>query len=254
MKRVLALLALLFAGAAHAQTTTIPPGATWYWQLSGTVKTGYVGARVYDIDMENALANPAMVQKLKADGHAVICYFSAGTYEAYRSDAKLFPASVKGRKLSGWNEYYVDIRDPTVRSIMQGRMDRSVAAGCHGFEPDVLDAWSNRSGFPITKADEISYIRWLAAEGHARGLLVALKNSPEIVRDLVGDMDFVIAEECFAYSECASYSPFIAAGKAVLAAEYTSYSDTKCKKAAALGFSLVFYNLDLDGKKYRPCP
>lgn len=252
MKRfILALAGLLtMVGAASAQVT-VPPGTTWYWQLSGTIKD-HPEAKLYDIDME--ATNLTQVNSLKGKGHIVICYFSAGTYEAYRSDASKFPKSAIGKKLSGWNESYVDIRDPTVRTIMQARMDAAKAKGCQGFEPDVLDAWSNPSGFPITKQDEIDYIKWLGSEGHSRGLLVALKNSPEIIKETVDHTDFVIAEECFAWAECSSYSPFIAAGKAVLSAEYTTYSDKKCSKARALGFSLVFYNLNLDGRKYRPCP
>jgi hypothetical protein len=71
---------------------------------------------------------------------------------------------------------------------------------------------------------------------------------------VVKSMDFAIVEECFKYDDCPSYSPFVRQNKAVLVAEYSSYSANKCARAKQLGLSLAFYNLDLDGRKYRPCP
>lgn len=250
MKWLTIAAGLLLSTAVQAQTK-IPPGTSWYWQLDGKVNTAQP-AKVYDIDMEGATA--ALIQTLHGQGHVVICYFSAGTYESYRSDAAKFPKAAIGQKLAGWDDVYVDIRNPVILQIMQARIDNTKAKGCDGFEPDVLDAFENPSGFPITKADEIAYIQWLAAQAHQRGLAIALKNDPELVANVVGVTDFAIAEECFKYHECASYSPFIKAGKAVLAAEYTTYSAAKCAKAKALGFSLAFYNLGLNGRKYQACP
>jgi hypothetical protein len=248
-----ALLVSLLLGSAHAQTrpTTIPPGTTWYWQLSGKVITSHDTAKVYDIDLEDNSA--ALIKQLRNAGHIVICYFSAGSYESWRSDASQFPRSAIGKKLTGWAEYYVNIRDPSVRKIMQARMDSAKSKGCDGFEPDVLDAFSNDSGFSITNQDEIDYILFLASEGHKRSLLVALKNVPALVPHVVDHMDFAIAEECFELNECASYSPFVLQHKAVLAAEYSATSVNECIKAKEMGFSLVFYGLGLDGQQYEPC-
>jgi hypothetical protein len=235
--------------STHAQ---MPPGTTWYWQLSGKIDTSHSGSRVYDIDLEDSSA--ALIANLHRDGHKVICYFSAGTYEPGRADASKFPKVAIGTKLKGWPEYYVDIRNATIRQIMQARMDAAKAKMCDGFEPDVLDAFENPSGFHITTQDEVDYIHFLAAEGHKRNLLVALKNDPEIVPLVVDAVDFAIAEQCVQYNECSSYTPFIKQGKAVLSAEYSSYSAAKCAKAKSLGFSLVFYNLNLNGRKFIPCP
>ncbi len=176
------------------------------------------GAKLYDIDLEETPAT--QIAELRDAGHLVICYFSAGSYEPWRRDASDFPHSAIGNQLQDWPEYYLDIRDPAVRHIMQARMDRAKRKGCEGFEPDVLDAFANASGFRITKRDEISYIQWLADEGHRRGLLVALKNNPDLVSDVVDSTDFVIAEQCFQYGDCGFYRPFVEHGKAVLLAEY----------------------------------
>jgi hypothetical protein len=246
-------LSLLFGTVqARSLPTPIPAGTKWYWQLSGSVFAGHGAARIYDIDLEDS--SVALISKLRDAGHTVICYFSAGSYEPWRSDASQFPDPAIGRKLPGWPEYYVDIRDPGVRRIMQARIDRATSKGCNGFEPDVLDAFSNDSGFPITDRDEIDYIRFLGNEGHKRGLLVALKNDPALVSDAVDLMDFAIVEECFEHDECSAYSPFVRQNKAVLAAEYAPFSTSKCARAKQLGFSLVFYDLNLDGRRYRPCP
>lgn len=56
------------------------------------------------------------------------------------------------------------------------------------------------------------------------------------------------------YNECSAYSPFITQNKAVLSAEYSNYSSTICTKAANLKLSTAFFNLDLNGNKFLPCP
>lgn len=250
MRAILAAILLLaMAVPAHAQIT---PGTTWYWQLQGTINMSQK-AKVYDIDMEQTSA--ATIAKLKAAGHTVVCYFSAGTYEAYRTDAKAFPKAIIGKKLDDWSDVYIDIRSPLVRPIMSARMDAAKAKGCDGLEPDVMDAWQADSGFPITQADQTTYAKWIASYAHSKGLLVALKNAVELVPAVVSDFDFVIAESCFDYNECGGYSPFINAGKAVLAAEYTRQVKAAwCSKAKTLHLSLAFYGQLLDGKRFATCP
>ncbi len=132
-------------------------------------------------------------------------------------------------------------------------MDMCVAMGFDAVEPDNIDGNANRTGFPLTYNDQLAYNRMLAKEAHARGLAIALKNDTDQVRDLVGDFDFAIVEECFRYKECRAYSPFVEAGKAVLATEYsTNNRDDKCRRARELKFSLIFKNLELD-ERVRYC-
>jgi len=250
MLKALALCAVaLLAGAAAGPA----PLTSWYWQISGTVNTDRT-AKLYDIDGQEASA--ALVSMLHAGGHTVVCYFSAGSWEDWRPDKGDFPKAVIGNPLGGWpGEFYLDVRSQTVRDLMAKRMDAFRAKGCDGLEPDNVDLYSANTGFGITTADSVDYDRWLAAAGHARGMLVALKNSAEVVKQVVPSFDFAIAEECFDYAECGSYSPFIAAGKAVLVAEYTKRVKAAwCAKAAALRMSLAFYNLDLNGRRYLLCP
>ena len=231
---------------------TVAPQTTWYWQLQGTLNTA-VNAKIYDLDLYDS--SVTTIQNLKSSGKLVVCYFSAGSYEDWRSDANLFPQIALGQNLDGWpGEKWLDVRNPDVRKIMAQRMDLAKSKGCDALEPDNVDGYSNKSGFPLTAQDQINYLRYLADQAHSRGLLIALKNSTDLVTSLVDQFDFAVVEECFKYNECEMYSPFIKKGKAVLNAEYTSYSTAVCTKAANLKFSTVFFNLDLNGKVFQPCP
>ncbi len=232
-------------------SAAIAIGTSWFWQLQGTIRTD-ITAKVFDIDLENTSAST--IAALRAKGHTVICYFSAGSYEEWRSDANQFTASALGNNLDGWpGEKWLDIRSQNIRDVMTKRMDLAVSKGCQSLEPDNIDGYSNGSGFNLTMQDQINYNTFLADQAHARGLTIALKNSTDLVNALVDKFDYAIVEECFKYNECSAYSPFIQKGKAVLNAEYSSYSDAICAQAKSLQFSTVFYGLNLDGSKYLPC-
>jgi hypothetical protein len=245
-------LATLLLTVAMPAVAGIPPGASWYWQLSGKINTAET-AKVYDIDGQGNTA--ALIAQLKAAGHIVVCYFDAGGWESYRPDASQFPQSVIGNKMGGWPERYVDIRSPVVRAIETARMKSFQAKKCDGVEPDVMDTWQNKSGFPITQADETDYALFLASTAHSLNLLVALKNVPELVPATVNSFDFSIAEQAFSQNYYKQLEPFIAQGKAVLGAEYqAAINPAWCSEAKAQQMTLAFYNLDLNGKRYLPCP
>lgn len=244
------VVVMFLSASAMAQ---IAPLTTFYWQLQGTIKTGYP-AKVYDIDLFD---NPAsLFASLRNSGKVVICYFSGGTFENWRDDAialKDAHPEVIGRR-NGWpGERWLDVRAQPVRDMMAARMEAARTKGCNGVEPDNVDGYGNNTGFPLTQQDSIDFNNFLASEAHARGLYIALKNSAELAATHAQTHDFAIVEECFRYSECDAYSPFVAAGKAVMAVEYTSFSASKCTRAKNMQFTLGFYNLDLDGKKYQPC-
>ncbi len=230
---------------------SLTPGVNWYWQLQGSINIART-SEVYDIDLYDVSA--ATFASLKQSGHKVICYFSAGTYEDWRSDANMFPAASLGSEVDGWpGEKWIDVRNTTVRQIMAARLDQAKSKGCDGVEPDNVDGYSNGNGLGLTKQDQISFNSYLADQAHARGLVIALKNSTDLVDSLVSKFDFAVVEECFKYNECEAYSPFVKQNKAVLNAEYTKFSSATCDKAKQLGFSTVFYNLDLNGKVFDPC-
>ena len=224
------------------------PGTSWQWQLSGAINTGY-DVTVYDIDLFDTDA--ALIAELQAAGRKVICYFSAGSYEEWRDDAARFPAEAVGETLDGWpDERWLDIRDAMVWQLMRQRLDLAQAKGCDGVEPDNITGYNNDTGFDLTAADQLNFNRFLAAEAHARGLAIGLKNDLEQIPALVGDFDFAVNEECFAYDECEAMLPFIEQGKAVFSAEYEDEfrrnPEPICTRARELGFSTLILPLDLD--------
>ncbi|HEU5059267.1 MAG TPA: endo alpha-1,4 polygalactosaminidase [Kofleriaceae bacterium] len=222
------------------------PGTSWQWQLDGAIDTSYDVA-MYDIDLVETPQR--IIDELKADGRVVVCYFSAGSVESYRPDAGEFPPDAVGMTLDGWpDERWLDTRDPTVRSIMEARLDLAVARGCDGVEPDNVDAYANDSGFPLTAADQLDYNRFIAAAAHARNLSVGLKNDVEQAAALEPDFDWSLDEECFRYHECSELTAFIDAGKAVFHVEYGSSdrADIVCPSTSPLGFSTLIKRLRLD--------
>jgi hypothetical protein len=240
-------------GAAHP---TLTPGMTWQWQLQGEVNAGWDVA-LYDVDLFDTPA--ATIQRLHDDGRVVICYFSAGSYEDWRADAGDFPAEVIGRRLAGWpGERWLDIRardaaQGALAPVMLARLDRAVEKGCDGVEPDNVDGYANATGFPLTADDQVDYVRWLAAEAHARGLSIGLKNALDLVPALVGDVDWALNESCFQYDECEALLPFVEAGKAVFGVEYEGDPADYCPRAVAMGFSWLSKSRELGDEPPNAC-
>lgn len=128
-------------GSSSDNTDDTPsvPGDTWYkpevsstWQLQlqGAVNTAY-NVDIYDIDLFDT-PDPTIAD-LHAAGRKVICYFSGGSYEQWRSDASQFNAADLGNELDGWpGERWLDIRSSNVRDIMLQRLDLAVSKACDG--------------------------------------------------------------------------------------------------------------------------
>ena len=219
------------------------PGTDWQWQLSGRIDMS-VDAPVYDIDgFENTART---VDRLHARGRKVICYLNTGAWESYRPDAHKFPRELRGRG-NGWaGERWLDIRRRgTLRPLMAARMDMCVKKGFDAVEPDLLDAYRNRTGFPLTAAHQLAYNRMLARLAHQRGLAIGLKNDLDQIPQLVGDFDFAVNEECAEFGECAALTPFIEQEKAVFHVEYAVPAAEFCPTSRKLGLSSLRKRLPL---------
>ena len=202
-----------------------------------------MAAGAYDVDFFDTSA--ATIAALRAGGRKVICYFSAGSFEDWRSDAGLFPAAALGNPLDGWpGERWLDTRAAGVRAVMRARMDLAVSKKCDAVDPDNVDGYTNGPGFPLTAATQLDYNKFLAAEAHARGLSVGLKNDLSQVASLVDDFDFAINEQCQVYRECDMLAPFIARSKAVFGIEYNGSSSTVCAAANGANFDTNMKKLD----------
>ncbi len=222
------------------------PGTTWQWQLSGTIDTS-LDVAMYDVDLFDA--PDAVLAELKGRGIKVVCYFSAGSHEEWRPDAADVPAAAIGGALDDWpGERWVDIRSPAVRTWTLARLDRAKQRGCDAVEPDNVDGYDNTTGFPLTAANQLDFARFLAREAHARRLSIGLKNNLGQVRQLVGEYDWALDEECAAHDECDELAPFIDAGKAVFHVEYgpASLATTVCPDANTRRFDTLIKSTTLD--------
>ena len=203
---------------------------------------------MYDIDLFENDANA--VAALHAQGHKVVCYISAGSWEEWRPDADLMPSSVIGKDYEGWaGERWLDISQiDAVATVMRARLDLCKAKGFDGVEPDNIDGYTNDTGFPLTYEDQLNYNIWIANEAHQRGLSIGLKNDPDQVEDLLPFFDWALTEDCFAEGWCDQLLPFVRSGRAVFAAEYTDAGmtlDQFCPDAKAMDFSAILKNRDL---------
>ena len=68
-------------------------GTTWQWQLSGPAIDSSFDVNTYDIDLFDNQAST--VAALQAQGHKVICYLSAGSWEDWRPDADQFRSGAR---------------------------------------------------------------------------------------------------------------------------------------------------------------
>lgn len=231
---------------------------SWQWQLEGTINMKY-DVKIYDIDLFDT--NASTIRFLQNDGRKVICYFSAGSFENWRSDKDSFPASSLGRTMDGWeNEKWLDISNKDLIPIMQARLDLAVKKGCDGVEPDNMDGYTNSTSFNLTAKDQLAYNKFIANEARKRNLSVGLKNDLDQIIELEPYYDFSVNEQCNEYDECDKLKPFIEANKPVLNAEYkkeyinNAISQAKmCDNAIKLKFQTLILPLELDGSFRYDC-
>jgi len=254
------LLALSGCGgtAATQLRTWLESSSTWQWQLQGDLNTSY-DVTLYDIDLFDSSAET--IRRLHTAGRKVICYFSAGSYEDWRSDADRFPSSTLGKALDGWDgERWLDIRSDALHSVMLARLDRAVSKGCDGVEPDNVDGYTNDTGFPLTAADQRRYNTFIARAAHERGLVIGLKNDLDQIPQLLPFYDFALNEQCHEYHECDKLQPFVTAGKPVFVAEYTARfrddpaaRDALCSQSRREHLHTLILPRELDGSFRYSC-
>ena len=225
---------------------------SWQWQLQGNINTTY-NVEIYDIDLFNSDAS--LIQSLKNNGKKVICYFSAGSWEDWRSDKDNFPQSVLGNNMDGWeDEKWLDISNEDLAPIMKARLDLAVRKGCDGVEPDNMDGYINNTGFSLSANDQLAYNKFIANESRKRGLSVGLKNDLDQIIELEPYYDFSVNEQCHVSNTCDKMQPFIDNSKPVLNAEYlqdyidnnNNERDNMCANSITLKFKTLVLPLNLD--------
>jgi hypothetical protein len=204
-------------------------GTTWQWQLTGKLDLS-VDAQVFDVDLFDVSASD--VAAIHTKGAKAVCYVETGAWEDYRPDASDYPSSVLGKTVDGYShERYVDIRQLDVlRPILDARLDLCAQKGFDGVEPDIdasyIDVGASGIGFPVSYADQVAFNQMVAADAHARGLAIGLKNGvdsdrgAQFVKDMEPSVDYAVNEECVAFEECEMLAVFPDNGKPVFHAEY----------------------------------
>jgi hypothetical protein len=240
------------AGAASPHWRPAPRTAAWQWQLQGKLDLG-IDAAVYDID--GFEASRADVLALHRRGRKAICYLDVGSWESFRPDSGRFPRAVIGRTYAGFpDERWLDVsRFGLFEEPLQQRIAMCARKGFDAVEPDNLAGWENRTGFRISRADQLRFNRWIARQVHAREMAVALKNDGRQAAQLVPSFDFAIVEQCFQYGECDLYTPFVRHGKAVFETEYELPPSRFCAAAEALRFSAIRKSYDLFARPWKSC-
>ncbi|KAL2843732.1 glycoside hydrolase superfamily [Aspergillus pseudoustus] len=233
-------------------------GSKWDIVLSTALSDTSSAAPIIDIDLFDNSAST--ISALQSAGSKVICYFSAGTYEDWRSDAAEFADSDLGDALEDWEgERWVDLRSTSLRSIMSSRLDLAVTKGCNGVDPDNVDAFDNsQGGLGLTEDDSIEFMNWLAGEAHSRGLAIGLKNALSIIDGVIDNMEWAVNEQCAEYGECDLYAPFVEQAKPIFHIEYPNGEEnsesvsSSEKKSACEGYqdsdlvSTILKKMNLD--------
>lgn len=108
--------------------------------LSASDKSTTPDVSVFDIDLFDTPAET--IQLLHNLGKKVICYFSAGSYEDWRPDAKEFQPADLGKNLDGWaGEKWLKLGSDNVRRIMKNRVEMASKKGCDAVDPDNVDGY-----------------------------------------------------------------------------------------------------------------
>lgn len=248
---LLLVLACAAPSAAAPGWWTPPRQLTWFWQLQGKIDNGHAVA-AYDVDGFETEAFE--VAALHAQGKHVICYIDVGTAENFRPDYKDFPKAVLGRS-NGWpGERWLDVRRLDVlEPIMAERFRMCREKGFDAVEPDNIEAFSNRSGFPVTAAQQLEYDLWIAGEAHSLGMAILQKNDGEQSVQQEPYYDGALNEQCNRYRECSLYRPYLEAGKPVLNAEYGQKTAKFCPADDAAGMMGARFGKSLNGRRFEPC-
>ncbi|KAF2013349.1 carbohydrate-binding module family 1 protein [Aaosphaeria arxii CBS 175.79] len=245
-----------FAGVCLGQVE-FQRGQKWQIVLTGTPDVSKMplpptDAPVWDVDLFDTEASS--IKTLKAAGKIVICYFSAGTWEDWRDDAKEFPNADIGKVLPEWpNEKWIRTGSQKVRDIMSKRIKIAADKGCDAIDPDNTDGYQNDNGLNLRNTDLIDYMRWLQKTAAGYNMKIGLKNSLDILPTIGPIMDFAVNEQCAQLSECTAYNDFLASGKPVFHIEYptplnpSQANSTYCNGPGTDGMSTILKDMQLTG-------
>jgi hypothetical protein len=220
---------------------------SWDIQLASPPRAPFPDVGLIEVDgFDTPAATVAALHRTRAR-RVVVCYLDAGTWESWRADAGRYPKSLLGRPDNGWaGERWVDItqyRGP-LGTILQARVQMCRAKGFDAVDFDNVDGYANSTGFGLTGADQLAFNKYLASLAHRAGLLVALKNDPGQIPQLLPSFDFAVDEQCFQYGGC-GLDRFVAAGKPAFDIEYQRPAKAFCPAANRENVNALVKHLSL---------
>ncbi len=223
---------------------------SWDIQLSDTPKAPFPDVGLIEVDGFDTPAATVAALHRSRPGRVVVCYIDAGTWESWRADAGQYPKTLLGKPYSGWpGERWVDIRKyrGTLGTILQARVQMCRAKGFDAIDFDNVDEYQNDSGFPLTAADQLAFNKYLAGLAHRAGLLVALKNDPAQIPQLLPYFDFGVDEQCYQNGgDCRGLERFVTAGEPGFDIEYLPPASKFCPQASRQDINALLKHYALD--------
>ncbi|ORX34622.1 hypothetical protein BCR36DRAFT_314168 [Piromyces finnis] len=214
----------------NAEARWMPPqGATWNYVLEGKVDLSKEPAEIVDIDYKT---ESSIITNIHNANKKVICYFSGGTLEDFRSDKSKFYeiSNLVRNEYEEWaGENWLDIRKEGLKPLIKNRMQEAITKKCDALEVDNLDGWQQDEvkswSNPLTKEDTIKFAKWLGQTAHDMGISIGLKNALFMIDDVSDYFDFAINESCATLKnpECHLYKNFLNKGKAVFGISYQNF-------------------------------
>jgi hypothetical protein len=234
---------------ACASCRHLPIEESWDIQLSDTPKAPFPDVSLIELDgFDTPAATVAALHPSRA-GRVVVCYIDAGTWESWRPDAKRYPKSLLGKPYASWpGERWVDIAQyrGTLGAIVRARVQMCRSKGFDAVDFDNVDEYANDSGFKLTAADQLAYDTFLANLAHRAGMLVALKNDPDQIPQLLPYFDFAVDEQCYQGGGGCGLDRFIRAGKPAFDIEYQGPASAFCPAANRANVNAVLKQMSLD--------
>lgn len=226
------------AGAPPSTQGPVRAGMRLQYQLTGALDRS-VDAELFVVDLFDT--SEADVAALHAQGRVVVAYVSVGSLESFRDDARLFPADAVGKPLIAYpNESWLDHRRDDVRALLDARFDRARDKGFDGLLFSTLGAYRVDSGFALTRADELAFLRYLAQAAERRALAAGITDDFALLPELPERFDFAIAVGCTARDGCATLATLAARGLPSYTLESESERARACDEVEQRGIVVTF--------------
>jgi hypothetical protein len=234
------------AGMTQAEEAGIVrPGMRIQYQLSGALD-GNADAELFVVDLFET--SRAQIDTLHTRGRVVIAYISAGSIEPWRPDVDALPAAAIGNPLPDYpDEAWLDVREPSVRQLLVGRLTLAADKGFDGVLLVSLDAYLANSGHDLSADDQLTYNIWLAERAAQAGLAAGLSSDWLHAARLAPSYAFAIDLNCLANQRCAELDPYRAKGRPVFDLE-TATGETQrvCADASALSLPVTLKRPEFD--------